>query len=212
MEKLDINNIEKLLHSEPSEKLLLKALKDLKVKEKDRKSRLLILLICIALGLTVGFCGDTVIIMQESIDAVLNALLALFGVIFTGYALLQAFMNKQLLIQLLTDIKVEKDCDKKTRLQDVNENFVFLMLLQFIGIIIALVAKIALFCIPNNAQLFSSPIVNNIGAGFLCVEYFFLNGIILWRTVAFIASIFQLFNAYAVAQIIEILDEEEKKK
>lgn len=210
MENIKIENIDKLLQSKSSEKLLIKALKGLKVDKKDRKSRVALIVICIMIAALIGFCNDTVIILQNGIDVILNVLLALGGMIFTGYALLQAFMNKQLLLHLLSDTKKEKDGEEKSRLQDVNENFVYLMLLYVVIIIESLVLKIILLCIPNEFLLCENIVISNSVASILMFFYFLPISIILLRTISFVSSIFNLFNAYAVAQIIEILDEDEK--
>lgn len=211
MKNLNIDNIEKLLKSEPSEKLLFKALKGLKVKKKDKKGRWILRAICAVLGFTMGMHFDTVDIFRESVDSILNVLLALFGVVFTGYALFQAFMNKELLFQLLTDTKIEENNEEKSRLQDVNENFVYLMLLYVVASIATLIIKIIMLCVADDFMLFTSMIANNIIAGVLITGYFIFAGIILWRTVSFVSSIFQLFNVYAVTQVMETLEEESKK-
>nr|DAY64410.1 MAG TPA: Protein of unknown function (DUF3169) [Caudoviricetes sp.] len=211
MEKLDIKNLEKLLKAEPSEKLLLRAIKGLKVEKKDIKSRCILVFICLILGTAVGIHKDTVIIFRDNVDTILNILLALFGVIFTGYSLLQAFMNKKMLLQLLEDTKVDENGEEKSRLQDINENFVYLMLLQVVGIMTALIIKIVLLCVADNFTLFMSIIINNIIAMGLISAYFIFIGIILWRTVSFVSSIFQLFNIYAVTRVLEMIDEEEKQ-
>ena len=209
MDNLNLDNIEQLLQSEPSEKLLFKAIRALKVEKKNRKSRWILVVICCILGSIVGIHKETVTIFRESIDAILNVSLALFGVIFTGYSLLQAFMNKQMLLQLLKDTKV---CDggEKSRLQDINENFVYLMLLYVIAIIVTLIIKIVMFCFPDSFTLFLNMIVNNVIAVSLIAVYFIFIGIILWRTVSFVSTIFQLFNIYAVTRVLEMIDEEEK--
>ncbi|MCI9535526.1 MAG: hypothetical protein HFG53_12120 [Lachnospiraceae bacterium] len=205
----DFNNnaIEKLLQLEPSEKLLFKAFKGLKVKKKDRKSRRILIMVCIVLGAIVGMHQDTVSIFKESVDSILNILLGFFGIIFTGYALFQAFMNRELLFQLMTDIAKGENGEEKTRLQDINENFVYLMLLYVVAIIISLITKIGLFCISYDFLLFSTLIVNNIIAEIMITGYFIFMGIILWRTISFVSSIFYLFNVYAVAQLLEELDD-----
>lgn len=207
MKGFNVNVIEKLLQLEPSEKLVFKALKGLKAKKKDRKVRWVLIVICMILGSGMGLHCDTVYIFKESVDSILNVLLALFGTIFTGYALFQAFMNKQLLLQLLTDTEIGKNKEEKSRLQDINETFVYLMLLYVIAIIMSLVVKICLFCISNDFLLFSGLIMNNLVAGIAITIYFIFVGIILWRTISFVSSIFYLFNAYAVAQLLEILDD-----
>ena len=209
MEEIKAENVYKLLQMNSSEKLLIKALKGLKVERKDRISRIILITICGMISFIIGFCKDTIIVLQDSTDVILNVLLAFSGMIFTGYALLQAFMNKQLLLQLLRDVKKEGD-EEKSRLQDVNENFICLMLLYVITIIVTLILKIVLFCTPNEFIIFKHMLFNNIVASVLCMIYFSIVGIILWRTISFVASIFNLFNAYAVAQIIEILDDGSK--
>ena len=93
MNNLNIDNIEQLLKSEPSEQLLLKAIKGLRVEKKYKKSRWILIIVCCVLGSIVGIHTDTVIVFRQVIDDALNVMLALLGVIFTGYALLQAFMN-----------------------------------------------------------------------------------------------------------------------
>lgn len=208
MKDFNVNVIEKMLQLEPSEKLVTEAFKSLKVKKKDRKSRWILIAICIVLGSIIGIHSSTVPIFRECVDSILNVLLALFGIIFTGYALFQAFMNKKLLFQLLKDVKTEKNEEEKTRLQDINETFVYLMLLYIIDVIISLIIKIFLFCLSDDFLLFSSLIMNDIIAGIIIIGYFIFAGILLWRTVSFISSIFYLFNVYAVAQLLEVLDDE----
>lgn len=211
MEELKVDIIEKLLQLEPSEKILANAFGNLRVKEKDKKSRWILIAICIVLGGIMGMHTGTVSIFRESVDSISNVLLALFGAIFTGYALLQAFMNKQLLLQLLTDIKVDENTGEKSRLQDINETFVYLMLLYVVAIIASLVVKICLLCIPDDFLFFHNLIMNNVIAGSIIAIYFIFVGIILWRTISFVSSIFYLFNVYAVTQLLELLDDETDK-
>ena len=115
MEKLNLDNIEKLLHFEPSEKIFVCAIKGLKAKKEDLCQRRIMRIICLILGLTVGLNYDTVRIYQDSVEFITSILLAFFGIIFTGYSLLQAFMNKNMLIQLLKDEKKEDNGETKSR-------------------------------------------------------------------------------------------------
>lgn len=211
MQKLNINIVEKLLKAYPSEELVKSALKDLKVEKKDRNSRIILFFFCLLLGGLVGTNNDTVIIFQESLEIIMNILLALFGVIFTGYSLLQAFMNKQMLRHLLSDIIKNKEGKEESTLQNINQNFLYLMILYVIAIVITLIIRIVLFCIPNSFTLFSEIRSNNLAATGLIAIYFSYVGIIFVRTVSFLSSIFHLFNIYAVTKVIEMLDEEEKE-
>lgn len=83
MDKLNIDNIEKLLQFEPSEKILVRAIKGLKVERKDLYQRWIIRIVSLFLGLMVGMNYNTVRIYQDSVEAITNILLAFFGIIFT---------------------------------------------------------------------------------------------------------------------------------
>lgn len=83
VDKLNIDNIEKLLQFEPSEKILVRAIKGLKVERKDLYQRWIIRIVSLFLGLMVGMNYNTVRIYQDSVEAITNILLAFFGIIFT---------------------------------------------------------------------------------------------------------------------------------
>lgn len=212
MTEINFNNVDKLLESESSEILIIKAFKALKVDKKYWKSRLVIYFICGLLALGLGFSQDTVNILKEVSDTILDVLLALFGTVFTGYALIQAFMNKQLLIQLINDSKKEASGDEKSRLQDINESFVYLMILFITAILFTLVLKIALSCTSNDFTVTKFIIFNNLIAALMVGFYFSFLGILFWRMLGFISTLYHLFNAYGVAQIIEIIEAEAENK
>ena len=208
VEKLNIENIEKLLHFEPSEKIFIRAIKGLRAKKEDIHQRWIIRIICLILGLIVGFNHDTVRIYQDSVEFSTDMLLAFFGIIFTGYSLLQAFMNKKMLIQLLIDEKKEDNGETKSRLQDINENFTYLMTNILAYIIGSLVIRTIITCMPDDFCVFSNATINSFCAAILIIIYYDFTGIILCRIVSFLTSIYHLFNIYAVTR----LTEEEKMK
>lgn len=212
VEKLNIENIEKLLHFEPSEKIFIRAIKGLRAKKEDIHQRWIIRIICLILGLIVGFNHDTVRIYQDSVEFSTDMLLAFFSIIFTGYSLLQAFMNKKMLIQLLIDEKKEDNGETKSRLQDINENFTYLMTNILAYIIGSLVIRTIITCMPDDFCVFSNATINSFCAAILIIIYYDFTGIILCRIVSFLTSIYHLFNIYAVTRLTEILDEEEKMK
>lgn len=211
VEKLNIENIEKLLHFEPSEKIFIRAIKGLRAKKEDIHQRWIIRIICLILGLIVGFNHDTVRIYQDSVEFSTDMLLAFFGIIFTGYSLLQAFMNKKMLIQLLIDEKKEDNGETKSRLQDINENFTYLMTNILAYIIGSLVIRTIITCMPDDFCVFSNATINSFCAAILIIIYYDFTGIILCRIVSFLTSIYHLFNIYAVTRLTEILDEEKMK-
>lgn len=214
MDKLNIDNIEKLLQFEPSEKILIRAIKGLRVERKNLNQRWVIRIICLLLGLMVGLNYNTVRIYQDSVETITNILLAFFGIIFTGYSLLQAFMNKNMLMQLLIDEKKESDKETKSRLQDINENFTYLMIVILIHIIASLIISIIISCTSDDFCVLPNIMMNNFCAALLISIYYHFTGIILWRIVSFLTSVHHLFNIYAVTRLTEIIEDSktEKKK
>lgn len=210
MDKLNIDNIEKLLQFEPSEKILVRAIKGLKVERKDLYQRWIIRIVSLFLGLMVGMNYNTVRIYQDSVEAITNILLAFFGIIFTGYSLLQAFMNKNMLMQLLIDEKKENDKEIKSRLQDINENFTYLMIVILIHIIGSLIIRTIITCISDDFCALPNIMMNNFCAVLLISIYYDFTGIILWRIVSFLTSVHHLFNIYAVTRLTEIIEEDSK--
>lgn len=212
MEKLNLDNIEKLLHFEPSEKIFVCAIKGLKAKKEDLCQRRIMRIICLILGLTVGLNYDTVRIYQDSVEFITSILLAFFGIIFTGYSLLQAFMNKNMLIQLLKDEKKEDNGETKSRLQDINENFTYLMTIILTYVIGSLVIRTVITCMPDDFCVFPNMAINNFCAVVLISFYYDFVAIILCRIVSFLTLIYHLFNIYAVTRLTEIIDEDEKNE
>lgn len=209
MDKLNIDNIEKLLQFEPSEKILVRAIKELRIERKNLYQRWIIRITCLLLGLMVGINYNTVRVYQDSVETITNILLALFGIIFTGYSLLQAFMNKNMLLQLLIDEK-KSDKENKSRLQDINENFTYLMIVILIHIIISLIVRIIIACFSDDFCALPNIMMNNFCAALLISIYYDFTGIILWRIVSFLTSVHHLFNIYAVTRLTEIIEEDSK--
>lgn len=210
MEKInvDIGIIEKLLQSEPSEKYLFLALKQLKTCKENKKQRKILLIICLCLGGIVGFNSDTLHIYVDSVESIQSVILGFFGTIFTGYSLLQAFMNKKMLAQLLSDKTQGKNKKIKSRLQDINENFLSLMLLMVVHIIGTLVIKIITSCISADYCLLPSVLGSDLFAVLLISIYYNFTGIILCRIISFLATVYHLFNIYAVTRLLELLENE----
>lgn len=117
-----------------------------------------------------------------------------------------------MLIQLLIDEKKEDNGETKSRLQDINENFTYLMTNILAYIIGSLVIRTIITCMPDDFCVFSNATINSFCAAILIIIYYDFTGIILCRIVSFLTSIYHLFNIYAVTRLTEILDEEEKMK
>lgn len=210
MSSLNIENVEKLFSMKCSEEILKRALKSLMLKKDYLKTYLVLFLLCLVLSIGISVSEDTVILSCAMVGDFLNIFLAMFGIVFTGYAFFQALINKPLLIMMLNSEGIIHG-ESVSKFQEVNELFVELMIQYILGILLSLFLKIALSSIPNEFTMFSDRILNNFCAGVLLLLYLFLMALILWRMISFLFNVFQLFNAHAGAKALEIVKEEKEK-
>ena len=202
-----IEAVERMLKAEKSEDLLKQSFGIyLKFDRGNIISRIIIILISICFSVKISTI-ETVIVMRDISSAMLDVALAVFGIIFTGYTLFQAVLNKELILIFMQDIK--KDAKKKesnSTLHITNWNFVQLMFQFAIMIFINLLLKISLTIIPDDFRVFSLEILNVMLAGILLFAYFYQAMVILWRLISFLYNIYQLFNTYAVSEYISSID------
>jgi hypothetical protein len=197
-----------MLKTETSERRLVKAFSIYKLNSSNIFARILTAIIFIAPSLLIGF-QNTVQIMSETLEIVMNVLLALFGVVFTGYVFLQALFNAELVKLLIESVDIDKhDKVEKSKLQETNEKFLSLMMLFLVAIFISFLLRIIILGIPESYLLFPSIIANEIIAVLLIEAYFYFIGVILWNMVSFIFNLFQLFNMYAVSKYVKAMEQE----
>lgn len=154
---------------------------------------------------------ETIAQFVQMTDVVLDILLALFGIIFMGYTIFQAILNEKMLVKMI-EVTQEEEGKEKSILQISNESFVGLMMLSVLGILVSYFLKLILGGINTEFALFSSDAVNILCAGILCSIYFFYIAVIIWEMKSFVFNIFQLFNAYSGARVVEILERKISKE
>lgn len=202
-----LKNVEKLIKVETSEKKMLSAFNIFKPTHKNWKKYLCIIAICLVPAFLTSTSPDTVTIFSESLDAIFNVTLALFGIIFTGYAFFQALVNDELLLDMLEEDNIEKS---ESKLQETNEFFVESMMRYVLAILLLLLLKLTILAIPKDWILVKNIFWSNVIAGIFIEIYYVFNVFILWETKSFIFNVFQLFNAHAIARVIEILDNDKE--
>ena len=204
--EINIDVLQKLLKGQTSGKLILEALSIFKISKKNWKQQLCLYIISLIVALVVGVSKSTVSVIVDSAQLILDIILALFGIVFTGYALFQALINNELLIRLLCDTSKDAKNEEKSKLQETNETFVKCMLLNVVAIIVSLLLRITISCVPDDFLVFKELMYNNITAAFLISIYFYFVITIVWEVKSFVFNIFQLFNAYAGTRVLEIFD------
>ncbi len=210
--EIDIEIIEELLKNQTSKEMLFQSFNFI-LPNKTNKNYLsfcIIILLSMIPSVLIGFSSDTISLIKSSAEKINEAMIALFGIVFTGYAFFQALINKELLLRMLSSDEGDKDSRKKqvkkSRLQISNEYFVKVMMLQGFSIIISLFLGISLDAIPNNWSLFDNLIMNNSIAFLAIWLYLSFNFLIVWEIKSFVFNVFQLFNAHAGAKVLTMLN------
>lgn len=207
-----IEAIEQMLKTEKSEKLLMHSFDIFfHIKRDNIISRIIIILFSAVFALSISLL-DTVIVMRDISSTMLDVAIAVFGIVFTGYTLFQAVLNREIISIFMQDIK--KGLGKKKNsntLHITNWNFVQLMLQFAVMIFINLLLKIILTIMPAAFQLFEIENVNIIISTMLLFVYFYQAMVILWRLIGFLHNIYHIFNAYAVSEYLESVGADKKK-
>lgn len=208
MKEINIEMLDKMFQSITSGQLVKNALKMYLPTKMYRKRIIGEIIICFVPTFLMGTSLDTQKIFLDGIDIVNNTIVSIFGVVFTGYALFQAFINNELLIRMVN----EGGKDSKSKFQKTNETFAELMILCVISIVINVFLKLTINSMPEKFMVFSTKFYNDIMAIILLEFYFVFNANIFMELKSFIFNIFQLFNLHAGTKIIQILEEDSKSE
>ncbi|WP_188400436.1 hypothetical protein [Sporomusa sp. GT1] len=201
-----MKNIENLFSKRSSTQIFKSAFKEILPCKGTWFSFTLIIVLIGVPSCVIGFSDKTIEFFIASVEILNNIILALFAVVFTGYAFFQALINKEFLVRLLSNTN-----GKKSKLQESNEYFANVMMLDVFAIISNAFLLITFKSIPNEFCLFSENWINNILAILLIWIYFSLMFLIIWEMKSFVYNAFQLFNAHAGAKAITLLKDEKEE-
>jgi len=153
---------------------------------------------------------DTIPLFLDSVQTSLEIILALFGIVFTGYALFQALIGKEMLIRMLQSITY-KGGKEISKLQESNELFAETMMLQFLCISGSFLLLVVLKCVPEDWCLFGNKSQNDFFAGVGIFIYFYVMFNAVIEIKSFVFNMIELFNFHAGTRVIELLQESEKE-
>lgn len=208
-QNIRIDMVERMFQHTSSNELIDDALKVLIPGRKSIKKYLSIVFCCLILAIYIAVSKYTVDIFFEIVQILNDIILALFGIVFTGYALFQALIGKEMLIRMINSTTGNGD-KEKSKLQESNELFAETMMLNFICVVVNVFLLIVGKCIPVNFCLFENMKVNNLIAGTGIWLYFYVITITLLEMKGFIYNIFQLFNFHAGTRVMEMLNEKDE--
>lgn len=201
-----------------SNKLIIESIKWVLIDKENKDSLVVSIVFSIILSITVTLSQNTVIIFKSVISDFFDVLLVMFGVVFTAFALLQAYVNTNILksmVPLTFDKKDENSqsdySQSKFSLHIANENFTYLLILTLINILIILFLKILLKFISPNFMIFSNILLSNICCSFLLSILFtsIIDNIILVKSI--VRDLYMLFNLGTGIAILQIVKDRDKK-
>ncbi|MEF2247315.1 hypothetical protein [Paenibacillus sp. IITD108] len=214
---IDVKKIEKLFSSRSSRALFKEAIIEI-LPEKDQWASSIIfgVISAVPAGI-IGVSKDTVELFYKAVSNLNSIILALFAIVFTGYALFQALVNNDLLRRLIiADAKKsgkrsKEDKTRKSKLQESNEYFIKLMMLIISAIVINALLLLVIGSLPKDFYLPLNNTFNNTMAAILIWIYFLYMFRILWEMKSFVYNMFQLFNAHAGSKAIELLKKQDEE-
>lgn len=210
-QEVEIESIEQLFKKQTSKQLLIEAFKLILPKKKSWLSFVIVFGVCLLPSILISTSSNTINLTYNVVDKINDVILALFGIIFTGYAFFQALINKKFLIWMLgyenNNLQNNDKKIQKTRLQNTNEYFVQVMLLQGFSIFISVFLIITLGAFSEDWCISKNNLFNEIFAFSLLQCYLVFNFLIIWELKSFVFNIFQLFNAHAGATVLALFDD-----
>ena len=151
-QEVEPNIIEKMFQPISSNTILFDTLKMFVPKWKEKGTYIISGMLSIIPAFLAATSPFTVEIFRDLVQMVRDVALAMFGIVFTGYAIFQALIGKEMLIRMLKNT-IGEGKQEKSRLQETNELFVKTMMMQFVCIITSVVLTLLLICIPNEFTL-----------------------------------------------------------
>lgn len=201
---IKLDNVYKLLKPLSSNQIILDAAKMFLPKWKSKTVYLMAFLMAVIPAYLMSISEWTVVIFKDAVQLMNDIILALFGIVFTGYALFQALIGEEMLIRMINTVE-STDREEKSKLQESNELFAKVMMMEFICIVISVLIILILSCIPETFNFFDNAFINEIVAGFGICLYLYISFVALFEIKSFIFNIFQLFNFHAGTRVMEIL-------
>lgn len=189
-------------------KELLKVIKETTISDhfKSIKNSIIVSLLFLPLIVFIGIDSKTIERVFKIADLFSSLSIALFGIVFTAYALFQALLSNKLIIEF-----VKEKSNGKTLFEVYN---IFFVKTSLYYLFLILLNNIILLYIENlkfdfYIKIFPN-IVNNIIAVVLIYIYFILNiyGIVLIKSVLF--NIFQAVNIKAFQITMDEIDKTQK--
>lgn len=204
MKEKYFSTIEEFIVITPAWKLIFAAFKEIKPTKKNIIVTIISLILAIVFAVRIGWYGNSVTLSLLVIGFLFNALLPIFGFLFTIYSLLLAFMNEDYIRELA---KIDAE-EKLSYLKKSTSYYESILFLHFIGVGITGVLYLCLNFINVNTELTSSRVLNNGLATFFLFWYFLYTFRIFLELKSTIYNTIVLFRASVAYKLLLIAKNE----
>lgn len=209
MDKIHFDTLENMMKSVSSNQLAKRAFRLLLPKKNEFFRYLITILLSLGIAIVLAFIPKTVDYLKNAATVIQSAILAVYAIVFTGYALFQALLGRTMLKKLLK-VQGGIETNKTSKLQELNESFIDSMMLDIVCIIINVVMLIVLPLIPEDWLLIPDNLFfDEIIVSVLIFLYLYLSFTTLFDVKSFVGNIAGCFNLYAISRVTEMLDKKE---
>lgn len=209
--QIDVKVLENLLKEKSSTNILVESLIEISPWKVGVVRSFITAIITLIPSILMSWTKDTMQLFMKAVEVFNTVTIGLFGIVFMGYAFFQALINDDLLIRLLGTKKDGND--KESKLQESNEYFAKVMMLDIIAIIINILMLITVGSMDSGFYLpFFGKNINNTIALLLISLYLNFSLNVVWEMKSFVFNLFQLFNSHAASKAVEIIKKEKRKK
>ncbi|ENZ33273.1 hypothetical protein HMPREF1084_01741 [Clostridium butyricum 60E.3] len=172
------------------------------IKPSKRRNLIIILIITILLY-PIGLCiksNNTLILLKEFVELTNEIIMAMFGILFTGYALFQALINRNTLKILF----LSRSKNENALFLEYNLYFFIMCILYITSILINYIILFVLTLIEPGTFNFNDECKTIISWIFILI-YLYCNIFTITEIKSFIVNLFRCFNISAVSTMIEEL-------
>lgn len=195
-----IVNAKKLTEKSNSNKVFLRSLKMLKINRSNFLHKLIFGFIELCLAVLMAKSFNTVGLVGDVVQVIIAIILAMLAVVFTGYAIFQALVNKKLLFAMIAS-----GDSRNNKLSEANTYFAEVMAFQIGCVLLDLFVILFTIVLPDNWMLFVNNTLNEFLAIVAITILLYCNIESIWEMKCFIFNIFQMFNISAYSCVTEMV-------
>lgn len=201
------STINEFINEMTADKMIKYAFNEIKPTKKNKHSTIMIIIVSLFFSFVVGISHNTVNIFLSIVESIMSVLVGIFGIIFTAYSIILAFLNDSYL-KALSEIK-DSEISYLKKSTTYYESVLFL---YFIGVMVNMAILIFLKCIDADYVISDNNIFNTTLAIILLSMYFMYIIRITYELKSTIYNTITLFRANISYKLLEFAEKEKKKQ